>query len=356
MMNNHIGQLQQLQQSVLTKNLTAGKILQEGSQVLVRITGDRGNGKYEGSVAGAKILLNAKGIGGAESKLAVGSSFVATVSLKNGQVQIIPKNLPFLLGAENQFTMELANQQAIFSFLESIGLPAEELSYHLLQQFKQLSMKLDSSLLQRIRNVAIKFKGREKSAAELLSLLARKGINGSEDELLELLEELDGDFENQAGSDQKKHSENDFNNSADEEKLSRKKSFNLMNKINSTPGSWYFFPYEIIKKTENLITGTGSIRMLMDDENRIKLLNLLCNYDDKKYLFSLLYENGSLDKIKMNISPWQEEDIQNKPKKLESYIKRFFKNKALEVLWCDCEEIEGNACTSEDFFMVDGEV
>ena len=348
--------LAKVQQSFLTRNLTAQRILQEGSQVLVRITADKGNGKYEGSLAGAKILLNAKGIGGAETKLSVGSSFVATVSLKNGQVQIIPKNLPIQLAAENQFTMELANQQAIFSFLESIGLPAEELSYHLLQQFKQLSMKLDSSLLQRIRNVAIKFKGKEKSAAELLSLLAQKGINGSEDELLELLEELDGDFEKEAGGKQKKHSEKDLNNSNDEENLNRKKSFNLMNKINSTPGSWYFFPYEIIKKSENLITGTGSIRMLMDDENKIRLLNLLCNYDDKKYLFSLLYENGSLNKIKMNVSPWQEEDIQNKTKKLESLIKRLSKNKPIEVLWCDSEEIEGSACTSEDFFMVDGEV
>ena len=96
--------------------------------------------------------------------------------------------------------------------------------------------------------------------------------------------------------------------------------------------------------------------MLMDDENKIRLLNLLCNYDDKKYLFSLLYENGSLNKIKMNVSPWQEEDIQNKTKKLESLIKRLSKNKLIDVLWCDSEEIEGSACTSEDFFMVDGEV
>ncbi len=337
--------LAKVQQSFLTKNLTAQKILQEGSQVLVRITGDRGNGKYEGTVAGAKILLNAKGMGGAETKLSVGSSFVATVSLEKGQVQIIPKNLPVLSGSENKLTMELANQQAIFSFLESIGLPAEELSYHLLQQFKQLSMKLDSSLLQRIRNVAVKFKGKEKSASELLSLLARKGINGSEDELLELLAELDGDFGEQSG---KQHGEHSGNHSGSH--------FSLMNKINSTQGTWYFFPYEIIKKSEAEITGTGSIRMLMNDADRIKLLNLLCNYNDKKYLFSLLYENGSLEKIKMNVSPWQEEDIQNKPKKLESYISRLSKNKPIEVLWCDSEEIEGSACASEDFFMVDGEV
>ena len=337
--------LAKVQQTFLTRNLTAQKILQEGSQVLVRITGDRGNGKYEGTVAGTKILLNAKGMGGAETKLSVGSSFVATVSLEKGQVQIIPKNLPVLSGSENKLTMELANQQAIFSFLESIGLPAEELSYHLLQQFKQLSMKLDSSLLQRIRNAAVKFKGKEKSASELLSLLARKGINGSEDELLELLAELDGDFGEQSGEQPSEHSEKHSGS-----------PFSLMNKINSTQGTWYFFPYEIIKKSEAEITGTGSIRMLMDDADRIKLLNLLCNYDDKKYLFSLLYENGSLDKIKMNVSPWQEEDIQNKPKKLETYISRLSKNKPIEVMWCDSEEIEGSACASEDFFMVDGEI
>ena len=58
--------------------------------MLVRVTGDLGNGKYSGSVAGVKILLNAKG----SAKLMPGSTFVATANINKGQLQIIPKNLP----------------------------------------------------------------------------------------------------------------------------------------------------------------------------------------------------------------------------------------------------------------------
>lgn len=306
--------------------------------MLVRITGDKGNGKYEGTVAGAKIILNTKG--SAAGKLAVGSTFVATVSLEKNQVQIIPKNLPVQFGAENQITMELANQQALFSFLEAIGLPAEEVSYHLLQQFKQLSMKLDPGLLQKIRNTAVKFKEKEKSAAEILALLYKKGIAGSEEDLLDLLEELDGDFDQQRNGQSKK-------------------SFDLMNKINGVKGAWYLFPYEIINKNQmdkdqKEITGTGSIRMFMDEGQKIRLVNLLCNYNDKKYLFSLNYENEKIDKLKMNISPFKITDIEEKTKELELHFKKL--GKEVEVIWCDSSEIEGSACASEDFFVVDGQV
>ena len=265
-------QINGIQSNLLKNNNVAGKLLKSGDQVLVRVTGDLGNGKYSGSVAGVKILLNAKG----NAKLLPGSTFVATANINKGQLQIIPKNLPVQLGQlgmESPITMELANQEAVLAFLQNLGLPPDEISLHLLQQFKQMEMKMNPSLLSKIRKLAVKIKGKEKSAVELLALLAEKNIFGSEDELLELMAELDGDF-------------NDPQNG-------KNSSFSLMNRINSEKGKWYLLPFEIIQagklmetgSTKSGVLGTGSIRVLMDNEQKPKLVNILCNYSEKKYLF-----------------------------------------------------------------------
>lgn len=332
-------QINGIQSNLLTNNNVAGKLLKSGDQVLVRVTGDLGNGKYSGSVAGVKILLNAKG----SAKLMPGSTFVATANINKGQLQIIPKNLPVQLGQlgmESPITMELANQEAVLAFLQNLGLPPDEISLHLLQQFKQMEMKMNPSLLSKIRNLAVKIKGKEKSAIELLALLAEKNLTGTEDELLELMAELDGDF----GDPQN----------------GKNSSFSLMNRINSEKGKWYLLPFEIIqagkiKETGSIksgVLGTGSIRVLMDNEQKPKLVNILCNYSEKKYLFSLVYESSRLKEIKMNITPCEINEIEEKTEKL----KNMFSRVDISVVWCDSSEIEGSGCASEDFFMVDGEV
>ena len=152
-------QINGIQSNLLSKQNVAGKLIKSGDQVLVRVTGDLGNGKYSGSVAGVKILLNAKGLG--NTKLLPGSTFVATANINKGQLQIIPKNLPVQLGQlgmESPITMELANQEAVLAFLQNLGLPPDEISLHLLQQFKQMEMKMNPSLLSKIRNLAVKIK------------------------------------------------------------------------------------------------------------------------------------------------------------------------------------------------------
>ena len=351
-------QINSLQSNLLIKQNIAGKLLKTGDQVLVRVTGDLGNGKYSGSVAGVKILLNAKG----NAKLLPGSTFVATANINKGQLQIIPKNLPVQLaqlgqlGMESPITMELANQEAILDFLQNLGLPPDEISFHLLQQFKQLEMKMNPALLSKIRNLAVKIKGKEKSAVELLALLAEKNISGSEEELLELMAELDGDFSDA-------HNGNDS-------------SFELMNKINAEKGKWYLLPFEIVqagsleKNTEkDKVFGTGAIRVLMDNEQKPKLVNISCNYSEKKYLFSLVYESSRLDEIRINITPCELDEIEEKTEKLKNMFlhagksagKTIEKNEhpklsEINVVWCEAYEIEGSACGLEDFVMVDGEV
>ena len=351
-------QINSLQSNLLIKQNVAGKLLKTGDQVLVRVTGDLGNGKYSGSVAGVKILLNAKG----NARLLPGSTFVATANINKGQLQIIPKNLPVQLaqlgqlGMGSPITMELANQEAVLAFLQNLGLPPDEISLHLLQQFKQLEMKMNPALLSKIRNLAVKIKGKEKSAVELLALLAEKKLTGSEEELLELIAELDGDF---GDAQNENHS-----------------SFALMNKINSEKGKWYLLPFEIVQAgslekdvDKGKVFGTGAIRVLMDNEQKPKLVNISCNYSEKKYLFSLVYESSRLSEIRMNITPCELYNIEEKTEKLKKMFllaENGAKNSAgkgeqskqsdINVVWCEAYEIEGSACGLEDFVMVDGEV
>ncbi len=159
------------------------QVLKEGSSVLVRVISDRGNGKYEGSVAGVRVQLNSA------KPLTPGTSFAATVSVKNGTIVISPKETGLLsAGAgEISLTFNEVSQAELASLLESLGLPADNLSSSILKSFKQMGIKMDSTLANKIRSLALRFAGKEKSAAEILSLLAQKGLEADEEEIRQLL-------------------------------------------------------------------------------------------------------------------------------------------------------------------------
>ena len=147
------------------------QVLKEGSSVLVRVIADRGGGKYQGSVAGVRVQLNSA------KTLQPGQSFVATVGVKNGTIVIVPKDTSLTAAGNGEIALsfnEVSDAQ-LFSLLESLGLPADSLSSSILKTFKQMGLKMDSALANKIRNLALRFSGKEKSAAEILSLLSQRG-------------------------------------------------------------------------------------------------------------------------------------------------------------------------------------
>ena len=133
-----------------------------------------------------------------------------------------------------------------------------------------MGLKMDSALANKIRNLALRFSGKEKSAAEILSLLAEKGLEADEAEIKQLLTLLEEDSAEQPDSSKSKESEQ-----------------KLLNKINSTAGAWYLLPFELVQFTEKAdlggqILGKGCIRLLFDSASVLKLLNLDCNYKNQK--------------------------------------------------------------------------
>ena len=296
--------------------------------MLVRIIADKGGGRYEGSVAGARVSITSK------QPLATGTTFTASISSKNGQILLTP-NLGENNIAQQTFELSVMQNEQLASFIQSFGLPADETSFHLMQQMKQLGMKMDSALLAKIYNLSVKFKGKEKRAAELISILAKKGIDFSEEDLLALLNELGGELDD-TDSGAKSSSQNEYE---------------LLNKINSIKNTWQMLPYEIVSAMGPL--AKGSLGFFVDEAASLKLLNVECNWlsNNHKYLFSLEYFKGQCTNIKMS---GEGADISKLAYILDKRLSASGKQISIELV--EPELIEGTACGQEEFFAFGGEV
>lgn len=320
------------------------QVLKEGSSVLVRVIADRGGGKYQGSVAGVRVQLNSA------KTLQPGQSFVATVGVKNGTIVIVPKDTSLTAAGNGEIALsfnEVSDAQ-LFSLLESLGLPADSLSSSILKTFKQMGMKMDSALANKIRNLALRFSGKEKSAAEILSLLSQKGLEADEEEIKQLLTLLEGE-----GSD--------LESGKPEADKSQKPEEKLLNKINSTEGAWYLLPFELVQLTEQAVSdkqilGKGCIRLLFDSSTALKLLNLDCNYNNQKYLFSLSYEGKKITNTYFNVSS---ASGSLSPESEITSLKKHFMAAGInpgKISWAEKEDLEGNASGLESFVTFGGQI
>ncbi len=314
--------------SQLSRTSISRHPIKDGSQVLVRIISDKGGGRYEGSVAGARVTINSK------QPLAAGTTFTATITSKNGQILLTPNLNNQNNINQTDFQLAVLQNEQLSAFIQNLGLPADTLGFHLLQQMKQLGMKLDSDLLSKIYNLSVKFKGKEKRAAELVSILVKKGIDFSEEDLLALLQELDSDPDEQS-----------------DDKQSDSEEYKLLNKINSIKNTWQLLPYEIVSNGGPL--AKGSLGFFIDEASSLKLLNVECNWlsNNHDYLFSLEYEKGQCKNIKMS---GQGVDVSKLAYILDQRLSVAGKKIKIELV--DPELIEGTACGQEEFFVFGGEV
>lgn len=239
------------------------KVLHEGSSVNVRIISDKGNGSYVGTVAGARVNIHSA------KNLAVGKSFPATISIKNGIIYVVPK------GNDSAFALEKSVIHALPDAVIAgkLNLPFDELMSELINYSRQMEMKLDSSFLLKVKNLALRFKGKEISAGKLLLLLAQKNIELSEEQILSLLNYLEN------------HSEREENHES-------KKS---INRINSVNGSWFIVPYELVQVKKNQlenVLASGIAKFFYTKENQLKLLNFDCVKGEENYFFNLFFEKN----------------------------------------------------------------
>ena len=302
------------------------KVLHNGSSVLVRVIADKGNGSYQGSVAGVRVNLHSK------NPLKPGDVFTASVNLKNGKIEVTPKSESGITFTGGKLILENATSARLESLLNSLGLPADQINKHLAMQFKQLEMKYDGPLLRKLRGLSVRFNGKEKSAGELAAILKQKGIEPDED-LINALLSLFYDEEEGEG-DAGRHKEG------------------VLKIINHKNG-WIFLPYEIVRADREVL-GSGIIRLLFDSANQLKKANFNASLNQKEYIFNLDFENKRLSKLMANISP--EPELAEKEGFISALQKKLLPFGAPQTFWADKEDVEGSGCESEEIFSVGGMV
>ncbi len=352
--------------------------ISEGNTVLVRVISNLGNGKYEGSVAGSKTVIYSS------KNLNIGSTFLATVSSKNGILTLTDKSeinqtqnnsfkiISFINNSDGNILSQITNPQTA-AYLKSLGLVADNLSFHLLQQLKQLGIKFDSELLKRYHEFAKKFPGQEKSAATILLLLKQKGIDASLEDIKSVLDNFEK--ENEAVVKDTKNEKSDVIEKIEYLKQILKDFWNdcvsqdnksglltILNhsrakKTTAGDSSWVILPYEIVNNTlentdENMIIGSGSIKFLISNQNKLKSCCISCNYQNHNSYFVINYDKKDIK----SISFYKENtaDVDKEIVKLKKIFEKI--NKNYEINWVNKENIEGLSSSFDKLSNFDGDI
>ena len=174
-------------QFIQTQNIapvqSAGNVLRGGASVFVRVLADNGGGQYLVSAGGSRISVASM------LPLEPGSTFRASVSVRDGRVLLVPETSA---AAVQQESPELAGAGSspdamLAALLAAEGLAPDAVSVKLLQFLQQGGFRVDRALMDRARRMALRFPGREREAAEAAALLLEKGIAPTESAVQELL-------------------------------------------------------------------------------------------------------------------------------------------------------------------------
>ena len=304
---------------------------------MVRILADKGGGRYEGVVSGVRVSFSSA------KPLAAGSSFIATVQVKGNTIVLVPKEAGSAVelgggAAGIEGGLKILESGRVAELLMELGLPADGLSAALLQMTKQVGMRMEPALLARVRALALRFGLKAKLAAELAVMLSEKGIVADEDALGELLRLLGGE-------------ENEGREASGGGDLEKGKQ--LLNRVNSTEGSWFIFPFNMIQQKDGEMLGSGNIRLLFTKDKKIKLINVFCNYFGADYYFCCNCSEGKWKTLKANV---QKDGVENS--EIINHLKKHFETKipGLKVEWTEKEDIEGSASGCEELYSFGGEV
>ncbi len=305
---------------------TVPKLLKNGDSALVRVLADKGNGRYEGVVSGVRVSFSSA------RPLNVGTSFTATVQLNGNTIVLVPKSEGMVQSESGINTLKFSQ---LAGFLQELGLIPDSLSAALVQSAKQMEMKMEPSVFAKIRNLALRLEGKSKLAAELALLLLEKGINADEEELEALLSLLNRE-------------DLDYSGGESGEKENQAKE--LLNKANKSEGSWYLLPFNLVENDKNI--GGGSFRLLIGHDEKLKLLNVFCKYNECEYFFNLEHSGKKLCRIRFCILKEGNEAVAMGP-----LLKKILEEKlpGVEVSWAEKDFVEGCASASEELYSFGGQ-
>lgn len=336
-------------------NLTGQKIIHEGANVLVRVISDKGNGKYEASVAGNRLMLLSR------NSLKPGQTFVGTISLKDGQIQISRGNE--ILASNPVETLSLKDMGSLFSpvssqaassLLASLNLPQDIFSLNILKSFQQLGLNFDSQILKLVRRLSEKSKNPERTMEKLV-MLFQKGFDLSTislEELDELTgEDADLEKETSHGEDSalRAYNQNDQLNSFtsfksfvdgilkmqfSEEKWGKLTVSNHLGfkKDAWSENSWVLIPFTVEDMNDLTVKGSGKISLLMGSSDKsLKKLNVTFNYSEEKWIFVIFMKERKPAKILFSNDDKNAEEI--------ILLKKLSEKVSCPVFWKPYEEL-----------------
>lgn len=364
----NIQQLNQINNTVSQNHNV--RLLKEGGSVAVKILSNLGNNKYEASVAGVRVQVTAS------SQLKSGTVFKALVASENGTIKLTPLLEQTALKVETLVIEEAlgdlfsaVENQNLAGLLASFGMVQNRLSLSIFQQMKQLGLKISPELMKKIYKDSLKFKGKEKKAAELMVLLKQKGIDYTEEDIISLLLEMENRNDNQ--NDQKDNLgtgleisgknivEAFIKNIITSDFSDREVGvLTIMNHLGwkqdrSGNGSWVYLPFEIIDYSKNDIKGKGSIKLLLDQGKKMKKVLLDCNYEASEYMFNL-DKNGNNYKLLFNVDNGDGSaiNIESLKKKLAEEVGK----NQIEIEWSEKEKLSGFASGMEEIIFAKGDI
>lgn len=317
--------------SAALSNVSNSQTIREGSSVYVKVLNQVGQNSYTASFAGARFIVKSN------NPLQINSSFVATVKLQNGQVLLVPKsdNIEIVKSFGDNFVNDkIIQDSAMNSYLTQLGLVPDGLSFLMLQTVKNLGMKFNLQVMNKVRNIAMKFPGREKEVTEIALSLEQKGIAITESAIANILfAGGNSDFQdkNNSSQSQNKQQSNILSNNIVEtfksffqkilngENISIKsneltifnhKGFDFEKGFEN--GSWIKIPFEFSYKYEDsLKNGIGFANLFLSDK---KLSKVVVKYDFDFYqgMFVLGFNQNRCKKIKFAFNCNNQTDLTNK--------------------------------------------
>lgn len=167
--------------------------LREGDFVFARVLKNLGGGNYLISFSGGRFAARST------QNLVQGQTFRAQISLAGGSVALKIVSGQNAQGGDNLVKTFSALSPEAREFLAALGLPADSVSAKILQSMMQQGAKLDPRLMQKVRRLSQKFKGRESEAAEAALALEEKGVDSESLALDQIMDALDGGEGGEAG-------------------------------------------------------------------------------------------------------------------------------------------------------------
>ena len=263
---------------ITDKPLSSAISLREGSFVFVRVLDEKSDGTYTVTFAGNRFSVHA------DKKLFPGDAFPARLTTDGRKLILLPDfNCVFghsgsdsnISSNSNIFALNELSDGEVAQYFTTLGLVPDDLSRRIVSFMQLLGVRLDADKAAFIRDIAKKFPGHEKEAAEAAVILEEKGIPVTEENISKLMGLISG-----CGS-----ADNGFTAH--------------VNATEDDEPHWIIIPYEY-KGDDPESSFSGSLCLLKEPDGTVSRLKITSRKGEKLFLFKI-YLNYCVNKTKINV-------------------------------------------------------